>query len=251
MKIPIPSPVPSRHAYEIKGPARILVVSDIHVPFHDPGAIVSAIEYGKDQGGITHVVVNGDLLDAYHLSTFEKDPRERRFREELDHGVEVVRLFANEFDSARVVLKLGNHEARFDRYLQRHVPEIADLDDFSLVSILSSRLPRVDIVEEWRNITAGSLLINHGHEVGRGSGGVHPARWLLNRTGVASLCGHFHRTDTFTHRNALGIPITSFSIGCLCNLSPNYLPRNQWNHGAAFVEVFRDGTYLVENKTFR
>ena len=88
----------------------------------------------------------------------------------------------------------------------------------------------------------------HGHEVGRGSGGQHPARWLVGRTGVSSLCGHFHRTDTHSIRTALGEYVHGFTIGALCQLSPDYLPRNQWNHGAAFVQVNADGSYLVENK---
>lgn len=248
MKIPAPAFTTDRTPYAIKGPARILVVSDIHVPFHDPEAIRAAISYGRDQGKISHVLVNGDLLDAYHLSTFEKDPRARSFGEEVNVAVEILQIFARSFKSAKIIVKLGNHEQRFNRYLRTNAPALADLPEICLEDILRKRAPKVEVVEEWRNITAGDLLVNHGHEVGRGSGGQHPARWLVGRTGVSSLCGHFHRTDTHSIRTALGEYVHGFTIGALCQLSPDYLPRNQWNHGAAFVQVNADGSYLVENK---
>ena len=248
MKIPKPTPATDRTPYRIKGPARILIVSDIHVPFHDSVAIRKAIEFGQDQGPITHLIVNGDLLDAYHLSTFEKDPRVRHLSHEIDVAVELLGVFALELPGAKIVVKLGNHEARFDRYLRTNAPALADLPEISLEEILRSRLPEVDVVEEWRNILAGDLLVNHGHEVGRGSGGQHPARWLVNRTGVSSICGHFHRTDNWTSRDALGRTLRGWTTGALCQLSPDYLPRNQWNHGAAFVHLRRGGRFDVMNQ---
>lgn len=250
MKIPAPAPTTDRTPYRIEGPARILIVSDIHVPYHDPDAIRAAIAFGRDRGPLSHVLVNGDLLDAYHLSRFEKDPKARRFSQEIDDAVQILKIFARVFGGAKVVVKLGNHEARFEKYVRERAPELADLPGLTLEEILRSRLPDLDLVEEWRNITAGSLLINHGHEVGRGSGGASPARWLIQRTGHSAICGHFHRTDSHSIRTALGEVVHGWTIGALCDLSPDYLPRNQWNHGAAFVEVDADGSYLVENKIF-
>jgi predicted phosphodiesterase len=251
MKIPTPAPTTDRTPYAIEGPARILIVSDVHVPYHDPDAIRAAIAFGRDRGPISHVLVNGDLLDAYHLSRFEKDPTARTFAQELKDAVQIVKIFARVFASAQIVIKLGNHEKRFETYLQGHAPALADLPGFTLEEILQKELPDVDVVSEWRNITAGDLLIVHGHEVGRGSGGTNPARWLLQRTGVSTICGHFHRTDSHQIRNGLGEKIHGHTIGALCQLSPDYLPRNQWNHGAAFVELTAEGEYLVENKIFQ
>ena len=89
MKIPRPTTPTDRRPYRIKGPARILIVSDVHVPFHDPGAIEASIDFAQSQGEISHVLVNGDLLDAYHLSTFEKDPKVRRLSEEIDQAIQI------------------------------------------------------------------------------------------------------------------------------------------------------------------
>lgn len=250
MKIPRPTTPTDRRPYRIKGPARILIVSDIHVPFHDPGAIEASIDFAQSQGEISHVLVNGDLLDAYHLSTFEKDPKVRRLSEEIDQAIQILQVFAQELPGVKMIFKLGNHEARFDRYLRTNAPALADLPEISLEDIFRKRIEEVEVVEEWRNIVAGRLLINHGHEVGRGSGGQHPAKWLVAKTGTSAICGHFHRTDSWTSRDALGRPLQGWTTGALCQLSPDYLPRNQWNHGAAFVDVRPGGGFHVTNKIF-
>jgi hypothetical protein len=40
---------------------------------------------------------------------------------------------------------------------------------------------------------------------------------------------------------------TTWSLGCLCELHPAYLPINKWNHGFAIVDV--DGNnFHVRNK---
>ena len=43
--------------------------------------------------------------------------------------------------------------------------------------------------------------------------------------------------------------MSTWSTGCLCDLHPDYRPLNNWNHGFAIVEVAKDGTFQVQNKT--
>jgi hypothetical protein len=33
----------------------------------------------------------------------------------------------------------------------------------------------------------------------------------------------------------------------MCNLEPKWLPNNNWTHGFAFVEVYEDGMFAVQN----
>ena len=66
-----------------KAATRILLLSDIHVPYHNIEAVSKAIEYGKQQN-VNAIVFNGDTVDCYALSRYESDPRKRRFGEELE-----------------------------------------------------------------------------------------------------------------------------------------------------------------------
>ena len=44
-----------------------------------------------------------------------------------------------------------------------------------------------------------------------------------------------------------GNVVTTYSIGALCGLAPDYLPYNKWNHGFATIETDLDGEYEFRN----
>jgi predicted phosphodiesterase len=244
--LPKPNRRMSREPLVLSGPRRILMLSDIHVPFHDVKAIAAAIDFGQQENA-TDIWLNGDLLDFYSLSSFEKDPRERRFADELEMAASLVDAVSTAFPKANVWAKMGNHENRFDRYMTARAPELLGVPAFSLERVLSDAGMNVNYVDDWRVSRFGKLFVVHGHEIGRGGGGGHPARWLHMRTQHSSVCGHFHRTSEFTSKDINGKIQTSWSLGCLCDLSPDYMQHNQWNHGFAFVDVRKTGTFHFQN----
>ena len=247
LKIPAPQPATDRSPMELTGERRVLILSDIHVPFHDVQAIEAAVEWGRREKGVTDVLINGDLCDFYQLSNFTRDPNERPIADEFKMAAELVGEISRAFKGADVHIKLGNHEQRFTRYILTKAPDLIGLEQLTLEAVFSAQIPGVNIVEDWRVMKLGKLVVVHGHEVGRGSGGQHPAKWLQQKAQRSSLCGHFHRSDEWTTKDALGQVRTSWSVGCLCNLEPDYLPRNQWNHGAALVDIDKRGEFSVRN----
>jgi hypothetical protein len=70
--------------------------------------------------------------------------------------------------------------------------------------------------------------------------------FLKANTSIA--VGHFHRTTTHVERNINNHVTVTHSMGCLCHLSPDYLPYNNWNNGFGTVEIESDGMYEFENK---
>jgi hypothetical protein len=61
------------------------------------------------------------------------------------------------------------------------------------------------------------------------------------------MCFHFHQTSEHTEPTISGEIITCWSVGCLCNLHPEYMPLNKWNHG--FAEIYNeDGFFNVKNR---
>src|SRR5574343_300047 len=69
---------------------------------------------------------------------------------------------------------------------------------------------------------AGKLPILHGHEVRRMAMAVNPARGLFMRLKSWGMCGHCHKTSEHTERDIRGTILTTWSVGCLCDLSPVY-----------------------------
>jgi hypothetical protein len=43
--------------------------------------------------------------------------------------------------------------------------------------------------------------------------------------------------------------VTTWSLGCLCELHPAYLPINKWNWGFGIVDIEKGGDFEVRNHT--
>ena len=229
---------------------RILYLSDIHIPYHNIGALTCALNFGLERDADT-IFLGGDFLDFYSLSSFERDPRRRRFSEELQTGKDVLQIIRREFPKAKIFYLIGNHEERFERYMRVKAPELLDIDEFRIDKLLDFESLNIELISGKRVTKAGKLNIVHGHEFGRGgaSSSVNPARGLYNRAKTSTICGHHHQTSEHNERDLNGDMITTWSSGCLCELSPDYMPINRWNHGMAFIQIdHQSGWFKVENR---
>lgn len=228
---------------------RILVFSDVHVPFHWPDAITAMLDRCGD---VDLVIINGDLFDFHGISRFLKDPGHKRFAEEIQIGTDLIKRIQDE-TVAPVLFKLGNHDERYEHFLWQKAEEIADLEDFRLEQILARRVPEgLSIVKDKRIIQVGSLNIIHGHEFMRGfTSPVNIARGLYLKGKTSALQGHHHRTSEHTEVDMNGKVTKTWSTGCMCHLTPQYMPINSWDHGFATIDVTGDeyhvDTYVVSN----
>jgi predicted phosphodiesterase len=229
-----------------KGQNRILVLSDIHFPYQDNKALELALEYGI-QKKANAVYLNGDILDFYQCSRFTKDRRLRDMAGELEMGRAFLKLVQDTF-KCPIYYKIGNHEKRYEDYLMIKAPELLGIDDFKLEQLLRFREFGVTLVKDKQMALAGKLPILHGHEwYGGFAPPVNPARGLFLKAKESALVGHHHRTSEHTEKTLGGKVVACHSTGCLCGLEPEYAPYNNYNHGFAFVEVGKDGSYEVEN----
>lgn len=230
-----------------KSATRILLLSDIHVPYHNIEAITKAIEYAKEND-VNAIIFNGDTVDCYALSRYEKDPRKRRFAEELELTRQLLKAFRDAFDGVPMYFKLGNHEERYEAYLRTKAPELLGTSEFTLDTLLRFGEYGVTLIQDKRIMKAGKLNILHGHEFGRSVfSPVNPARGYYMRAKASVICGHNHQTSEHSENNLEGKVVTTWSTGCLCEMHPQYMPINKWNHGFAFVRVFEDGGFEVDN----
>lgn len=173
-------------AMQIDGPVRALVLSDIHIPYHDKTALVTALQWGKDARADT-IILNGDIADFFSVSFWEKDPRKRRFAEELKAVQAFMETIRDTFPKARIVFKEGNHEERWQRYMFVKAPELLGIPAFEIPEMLG--LKDADYVGEKRAIRLGELNVLHGHEYRfMISNPVNPARGLFLRCKAYALC---------------------------------------------------------------
>ena len=231
----------------IKGPSRCLVLSDIHIPFHDERALLAALRYGIDHKADT-ILLNGDIADCHAVSKYQTDPEQRNFKREIERTREFFAILRLMFPNARIILKLGNHEERWEKYLYLKAPEIAGVEEFRFDQIFHCADYGIEVVRDQQEIRLGRLTVMHGHEWPGGiSSPVNPARGLLLKGGVNALAGHLHRTSQHSQTNMRGEVVSTWSTGCLCDLHPRYCRINAWNLGFAFVTTDKAGVFEVQN----
>ena len=61
--------------------------------------------------------------------------------------------------------------------------------------------------------------------------------FLFLKAKTSCFQGHNHQTSEHTEPTLTGKMVTTWSLGCLCELHPAYMPLNRWNHGFAIVDL--------------
>ena len=217
---------------------KLAVLSDIHVPYHSISALECALDkiYEEKPDAI---LLNGDTVDFYGLSRFQKDPRKRSVAHELqalNEFLDVLKQF-----EAKIIYKLGNHDERYEHYLMHKAPELLGIPEFKFENLLKAGERKMDVIGEKRIIKANKLNIIHGHEYPSVFSPVNIARGLYMKGKVSAMQGHNHQTSEHTETDMNGEIVTTWSLGCLCELNPAYMPLNRWGHGMAMVDLDANG----------
>ena len=167
-----------------------IVVSDIHFPYHDPKAI-NAVKRFIKATPIDVVVFNGDILDMYDVSSFDKSPdRINSLQEELNMAMKLFGDIRKELPEAEMVYVEGNHEYRLKRYLMRH-PELFSLEALQLPNLL--KLDKFNIKYTDKPYYLGNLKITHGSIVRKFAG--YTAKAEMEKNDCSGISGHCFSED--------------------------------------------------------
>lgn len=226
----------------------ILFIADIHAPYHDVNALTIVINYGKKHK-INTVFINGDLLDFYLLSRFEKDPRKRSVKEEFDAAKEILRILRREFPKAQIYWLAGNHDQRYSKWLMTKVYEIFDDQYYQMPERLRLNEEKINFIEEDVLVKMGKLNVTHGHLLFKGVfTPVNPSRGAFLKAKKSIIVSHLHRSSHHPEIDIDGNVISCWSTGCLCELRPDYNPLvSNSQHGFAHITTEKNGDYHVRN----
>lgn len=216
-----------------------VVYGDTHIPFQDDAAlrVVGEIVRRVQPDVLCH---DGDLLDCYHLSRFDTNPkRMHRLQDEIDAARQHLAAFRLLARHARMVLLEGNHEDRLRRALwssQGHAkallelntiseattwPNLLGLEDMGIEFYPYGEQSKVKILPKW--------ILKHGSVVRKLSG--YTARAELERYGSSGSSGHTHRLGMHMHGDRNGNHCW-VEAGCTCTLTPEYAEDPDWQQGA-------------------
>jgi predicted phosphodiesterase len=231
-----------------EGRERIVVIPDIHAPYHDRECLVELIK--REKGRASKVILIGDVSDAYSFSTFLKYDR-MSFQDEWAEVTAVMQVISESFPSVEVII--GNHDARLEKRLRHHLTEdMVDAVKYMTRGILCpltalvKRYPNVSIARhevpgtthsiDWFT-TCGDAWLGHPEKFSKVPGSSLRAveDWLLDQETALSLDRYRLIIMGHTHQLAM-IPFRSSSLlvecGCLCatqsyQLSPRIMGRPQ------------------------
>lgn len=213
-----------------------VVANDFHLPFHDNKVIQLWLSFLIDLNP-HHIIINGDLLDCYDASKFDKDPRRMlRLEEEIEMGIDFFATLRKYFPQTHIVYIYGNHEYRFQSMIIRKAPELRNLKGMSLEEQMELDRFDVEIVNSGLKESYykfGEIYIGHFNKVSQHGG--YTAKLLVDQKGVSVLQGHTHRIGSSIRAYLDGRILGGWDNGCMCNLRPDYVLDPNWCHGFSII----------------
>lgn len=222
-----------------------LVLSDIHIPFHSEKAIETAVAFGQKRK-VDGILFGGDAMDCLSLSFWPTANRD--FPAEVEAMADFLDWMKQEFPTQKMVYIRGNHEYRLERFFIANAPELVNMPTSDMESTLGMEQRGIVLLEDKQVVMAGKLPIIHGHECRVSRGSVNAAKSLFNKFKSSGMCSHLHSTSEHSTSNVSGDLLTTWSVGALCDLKPDYCPINDWNWGCALINVEKNGNFEVENR---
>ena len=227
-------------------PGLWLVISDLHVPYHEPLPIESAIQYGHAQR-VSGIFINGDFQDCASIGIWHKE--KRIFVKEVEQTIDMLDFLKQEFPKIPIIYKPGNHELRLPRYYVAHAPELIGTPLAAMETMLGFENRNIVFLDYHQKVMAGELPVLHGDGVRGINAVVNPAKGLFNKTKTFSACSHRHQTSEHSTRDINDLMLTTWSFGCLCDLHPDWNPwGNDWNWGFALINIEPNNFFEVENR---
>ena len=232
---------------------KILSLSDIHFPLAETKYLLQALE---DHSDANVVVLNGDILEGYIFSTFEKN-KSIAALDEYRAGFAFVEMLSKHFP--KVVLVDGNHDVRAGRALKELglskeatqvlrpnlIARIANGERLDASGKLIEKLNFNNVFyqenESWYVRIGNTLFIHpHGNSSG-GPGGMvrkHAIRFntRYNPGEIDSIvCGHTHQIYKGIVNNQLLI-----EQGCLAGFL-----KYSWTPKAEFLSNAQNGYAVI------
>lgn len=169
---------------------KFVVVSDIHFPFQDDDAIKAFFRFLKENT-VDTIILNGDIIDCYDVSRFDKDISRMN---SLQKEINLVNKFFSRMreinPEAKIIFIKGNHEDRIERYLKKH-NELFSLDVLKIPNLLNLEKYNIEYCDKFFKL--GSLKITHGSIVRKFSG--YTAHAEMDKNDCSGISGHCFSED--------------------------------------------------------
>ena len=242
---------------------RIVVVSDLQIPYHDPKAVHNLIDFMKRYKP-DRVVSIGDEIDLPQISRWERG-RLGEYAGTIGKDRDTTVKLLEQLRVSDVIR--SNHTDRLFNYIASYAPGLYGIPELRLENFL--RLPELGITY-WRKpmpIAPGWVAVHGDHgRISQVAG--QTALKQAQSHGKSVVCGHTHRLGLSSVTEAsggiLGRILTGFEVGNLMDFKKAHYTHGSanWQQGFGLlyvdgrnvtpvsIPVAKDGSFIVEGKRY-
>lgn len=220
----------------------VCFITDIHAPYHDSGALQSALEVVRAVQP-DRLVNMGDTADFFQISRFwDGIDRLDSLQSDLDTSNEIRRQFRSAAPNAIFDECEGNHDNRLRTYIQLNAKPLMSLDSLKPENLCAWKELEISPHGENGFLLRPHFLVKHGTIARQEAGATAKAECL--QAGISGISGHVHRLSTYRKEGYVRREWTEG--GCLCRLDPDYIKGGaaNWTHGMAV------GTFSTKTDSF-
>lgn len=221
---------------------RVLGLFDVHVPYQDDAALQAALAYA-DSYRPTKIIIGGDLIDFYMISTFARNPEKKDMKEEIKQCRNFLADLRKRYRDAEIIYLEGNHEDRFERYILQNAREIYALVNDLIINKLDLLAQNVKYQKGFFRI--GKLWWMHGHERPSGGDPEYVCNVVFRYVLDHFIVGHHHRTQEKVFPRIDGATLWGGACGYLAG-AMDYAPLNKWNQGFVTVDYGARGSFRAQ-----
>lgn len=215
---------------------RLVSLSDLQLPFVDRPLLEAVYTFVEDFKP-HDIILNGDILDCYSISSFDQRP-ERLFNleDEMAQGADIIRTLKRlSAKDCRVYFVFGNHEERMEKEIWRRaqnfsfmvktIPEAMELD-----TLCEGYVPY------GKHVDYLGFVFTHGNFVSAFS--AYTARKHYDRYRSSGVNGHTHRMGSYSATDMHGRSHTWYEQGCLCRKDLEYVRGTaNWQQGLLYGQT--------------
>lgn len=227
---------------------RAIVISDIHAPYENKGALKAVEKFMANQR-FDYYINLGDLVDldciSHHTKGKLRQVEGKRILEDYKYANKILdrhqSLIRKNNKDAQFILLEGNHEFRVQRYIDEN-PQMEGMIEIPVGLKLKDRgFKWVECYTKGDTYNIGHAYFHHGlyHNS-------HHAKKMVENFGTNIFYGHLHTFQSYSKvLRGNDKTIIGQSIGCLCDYQQSYIKSNPsaWQLGFAVIDIFPDGFF--------
>lgn len=229
---------------------RVMVWPDLQFPYTDMAFFKRLLRVARSYKP-DKVVQIGDLIDLPEVSSWTKAQHGEyagTLQASLDGCTDMLIEIRKACPNAEIHVKAGNHDERFEKYVNQYAPALSGLRSSRLDEQLG--MPGLGISYERRPfLLSPDTLVLHGHERAYSS---VPGKYELERIkqhGMSVITGHTHTPILVTTAQAVGFDQTHFfgmNVGHAMDVKQiGYVKDGfiNWCQGFGLLEIDNGVTY--------